>query len=789
MKNDKTQYDDDFEKLLQDFIDDALDYDDEDDLDTTDTLDEPDEAEPGLPFPRPVDDRVADVLMKSDHEKQQWIDDVTSIDVEVMPGCEKGVYGEGPVAVTLRARSGAELRNHRFTCYVYTDTYYPMCASDAGCEEKHTKRKASYEIPSLNIWLPGRYILFVVGPGESLVRVDFALDDLLNVKAGKPVACRSYGIEHTLTSCMQTIETEWDMVARQPGMAQFRQKMMQERLLLLYNEFRKELGEEAFQPEGNLIINTRNNDVSTGILKLFQQNILSDYTLNCIDCATLFDVSRTNPYELLPEEIEDCDMKILCLTHLSELTGASGKVIMRKVIDKVRCSYGKTFLWLCGSRQETDQLMELFPSLRRLFNAKSVIEQEPYTAFDLVQVFYRELLVSNLAPSAATKDRLARTIIRGWEQGALAGWSRDDIRRFIAEEVRPRFLQRAIPFMADDETTMLQQEDIPFDKLTSKGSPFEESIRELREMIGLDNVKQGIQSMANQTRLFQERSRRGLRNSEEQVYHCVFTGNPGTGKTTVAGKLGRIYHSLGLLSKGEVIAVDRTRLVGQYIGQTEENMKAVLEEAKGNVLFIDEAYNLSVGSDDKKDFGARVLDSLLTVLTQPNPDMLIVFAGYTQEMDAMLNSNPGLSSRFPYRYQFDDYTAAQLMEIAMRLFERDDYTLSPEASKEMRNAIDQALKTKDQHFGNARWIEQFVRNGIIPAMADRVISAMNACGDASVMNADGAAPAMNTDGDLFASSVDFQRIEASDVTKAFERFRPQAAPLKPHHKVVSGFSA
>ena len=88
MKNDKTQYDDDFEKLLQDFIDDALDYDDEDDLDTTDTLDEPDEAEPGLPFPRPVDDRVADVLMKSDHEKQQWIDDVTSIDVEVMPGCE-----------------------------------------------------------------------------------------------------------------------------------------------------------------------------------------------------------------------------------------------------------------------------------------------------------------------------------------------------------------------------------------------------------------------------------------------------------------------------------------------------------------------------------------------------------------------------------------------------------------------------------------------------------------------------------------------------------------------------
>ena len=783
MKNEKSQYDDDFEKLLQDFIDDALDYDDEADLETMDTHDEheePDEADmSGLPFPRPVDDRVADVLMKSGHEKTQWINDVTSISVEVMPGCEKGVYCEGPVAVTLKAKSGAVLKNHRFSCYFYTDTYYPMCASDADSEEKHTKRKASYVIPSLNIWLPGKYLLFVVGPGESLVRVDFALDDRLNVKAGKPVACHSYGIEHMLTSCMQTIDTEWDIVARQPGMAQFRQKMMQERLLLLYNEFRKELGEESFQPEGNLIINTRNNDVTTLILKLFQRNILSDYTLNCIDCATLFDVSRANPYEMLPEEIDECDMKILCLTHLSELTGASGKVIMRKIIDKVRGAYGKTFLWLCGSRQETDELMELFPSLRRLFHSKSVIEQEPYTAFDLVQDFNRELLVANLSPTATTKDRLSRTIIQGWEQGALAGWSRDDIRRFIAEEVRPRFLQRAIPLMENDETTLLQEEDIPFDKLTSKGSPFEESMRELREMIGLDNVKQGIQSMANQTRLFQERSRRGLNNSEEQVYHCVFTGNPGTGKTTVARKLGRIYHSLGLLSKGEVIAVDRTRLVGQYIGQTEENMKGVLEEAKGNVLFIDEAYNLSVGNEDKKDFGGRVLDSLLTVLTQPNPDMLIVFAGYTLEMEAMLNSNPGLNSRFPYRYQFDDYDAAQLMEIAMRLFKRDDYILTPEAAKEMRSAIDQALKTKDQHFGNARWIEQFVRNGIIPAMADRVITAMNA----------GDAPAMTAEGDLFASSVDFQRIEASDVTKAFERFRPKAAPLKPHHKVVSGFSA
>jgi hypothetical protein len=187
----------------------------------------------------------------------------------------------------------------------------------------------------------------------------------------------------------------------------------------------------------------------------------------------------------------------------------------------------------------------------------------------------------------------------------------------------------------------------------------------------------------------------------------------------------------------------------------------VFEEARGNVLFIDEAYNLSTGSEDRKDFGYRVIESLLTILTKP-VDMLVVLAGYTKEMEAMLSSNPGLWSRFPYKYQFDDYDGAQLMEIAHHLFEREDYILTDEADAELRKIIDQTLKMKLPEFGNARWIEQFVHNGIIPAMANRFYA--TAC-------------------------TDYQHVEVSDVTEAFERLKPQAAPLKPHHKVVSGFSA
>ena len=328
----------------------------------------------------------------------------------------------------------------------------------------------------------------------------------------------------------------------------------------------------------------------------------------------------------------------------------------------------------------------------------------------------------------------------------------------IADDIRPRYVRRAIEMMGE-EIPFLELEDIDTSLLVPTSDTFDRCLNDLKEMVGLDEVKQGIITMANNTRFYTKRRRQGLHNSCNVAYHCIFTGNPGTGKTTVARQLGRLYHSLGLLSRGEVIAVDRTRLVGRYIGETEENMKAVLEEARGNVLFIDEAYNLYDGSGDRKDFGARVLDSLLTVLSQPNPDMLIVFAGYEKEMDAMLNTNPGLIGRFPYKYRFADYNADQLMEIAFRLLRRDDYILSDEATSLLRDSVIQTLSQRTPNFGNARWMEQYIRNGIIPAMADRLAT---------------------------SGSDDYQHIEASDVQKAYEKFNPMATELKPRRKVGFG---
>ena len=123
--------------------------------------------------------------------------------------------------------------------------------------------------------------------------------------------------------------------------------------------------------------------------------------------------------------------------------------------------------------------------------------------------------------------------------------------------------------------------------------------------------------------------------ADKGVYHMVFTGNPGTGKTTVAKMVGKVFHALGLLSKGEVLVTERSQLVGRFLGQTEENVRNVLRQAQGNVLFIDEAYTLCDTTADRKDFGYRVLECLLTLLSQKSPDMVVIMAGYEKEMEMM----------------------------------------------------------------------------------------------------------------------------------------------------------
>ena len=309
----------------------------------------------------------------------------------------------------------------------------------------------------------------------------------------------------------------------------------------------------------------------------------------------------------------------------------------------------------------------------------------------------------------------------------------------------------------------LKADDIDFTQLYGRLSGYEESLQELNQMVGLDNIKKSITTIAHQVRIFAERRQQGLPTNTKDVFHAVFTGSPGTGKTTVAKMLGRIYHQLGLLSKGEVICVDRRRIVGRFIGDTEDNVKNLLREAQGNVLFIDEAYSL-YSSEGTNDYGRRAVESLLTSLSEKNPDMLVIFAGYKEEMDRLMTMNPGLVGRFPYKFHFRDYTADELMQIAQSLLARDEYMLTDEAEALLLQTIRDTVAQKNKNFGNARWIEQYVSNGIIPALADRLASTAHP----------------------FTREV-YQRIEATDIQRAYEKFNPKTIELKPCRQV--GFSA
>lgn len=274
-----------------------------------------------------------------------------------------------------------------------------------------------------------------------------------------------------------------------------------------------------------------------------------------------------------------------------------------------------------------------------------------------------------------------------------------------------------------DEKTLseLREEDVPQPKI----GQYDLSLKKLNNLVGLKKLKYNIESHLNMVRFTQLRQKSGLKATMPPL-HMIFTGNPGTGKTTVASLLGEIYASIGILKTGKVIAVDRKKLVGQFIGDTEANTRNVLQQAHGNILLIDEAYTLIGDPDDKRDYGPKVLDCLLEELGKEQTDMIIILAGYPEEMEKMLKVNKGLSSRFPFTFHFEDYTEDELFEIALRTAEQSGYTFSDDAAKRLRTLIHREMERgkgrNKEHFGNARFITRLISSRIIPNMSRRILS-------------------------------------------------------------------
>ena len=261
---------------------------------------------------------------------------------------------------------------------------------------------------------------------------------------------------------------------------------------------------------------------------------------------------------------------------------------------------------------------------------------------------------------------------------------------------KERFIKRATDLL---EASVLLIGEIPAKPM--QDTVITNALEKLDSLIGLEQVKAEVTSFIAFLRIQKERKKQGLHTSPKTL-HYVFTGNPGTGKTTVARILAKILYDCGILQSDKLTETDRSGLVAGYVGQTAIKTDAIIQSALDGVLFIDEAYSLQSGGE--KDFGHEAVNTLLKRMEDYRDRLVVIVAGYTAPMNKFLKSNPGLSSRFTRFLHFEDYSADELLEIFLKYCNDGEYCLASSACERLRSVFEKAVKQKDEHFGNGRYV-------------------------------------------------------------------------------------
>ncbi len=296
--------------------------------------------------------------------------------------------------------------------------------------------------------------------------------------------------------------------------------------------------------------------------------------------------------------------------------------------------------------------------------------------------------------------------------GVTGGKTPLDVKDFVTRDTGGSVVKKGgngpVPAPAKQGETQEEPkaEEVPAEPEQS----LEELLAQLDSLCGLKKVKEDVKSLINLVKVRKLRQQADLPVPPLSL-HLVFMGNPGTGKTTVARLLAKIYHAIGVLSKGQLVEVDRSGLVAGFVGQTALKTGEVIQKALGGVLFIDEAYALT-NVDAPNDFGKEAVETILKAMEDHRADLIVIVAGYTELMGEFIHSNPGLESRFNKYFYFEDYTGDELMDIFRSMCKKNGYTLDEETHAYAADLLRQLYEERDENFGNARDVRNIFERGV-----------------------------------------------------------------------------
>ncbi len=393
-----------------------------------------------------------------------------------------------------------------------------------------------------------------------------------------------------------------------------------------------------------------------------------------------------------------------------------GAQALEQLMKRMEDDRGKFVVIAAGYRTEMENLFRINPGVRSRFSYFLNIEDyTPDQLYQIMQVFGKEKKYQFTPEAQELTLKMITELYNSRDKDFANGRTMRQLFEKICAKQAERLRGVDISTLSNDQLMTIDVKDIPYE--APQAVDYKDCLAKLNGLVGLAGVKKEISNLAAFLNL---QIRRGETNTF-QGKHYVFTGNPGTGKTTVARIMADVFRTLGIVSRGQLVEADRAKLVAGYAGQTAIKTNQLIDSALGGVLFIDEAYTLK--SNDQDSFGAEAIDTLLKRLEDDRGKFICIVAGYTDNMHDFIDTNPGLKSRFTQTIHFDDYTPDELTQIFLNLAKAKNFTVGEETQGTIHRQFEQLYLRRDKNFGNAREARR-IFDQAVEKQSQRLVSMM-----------------------------------------------------------------